>query len=89
MNHGHNQHVAQGLTLGGGLWLSIQEILSHGPGWASVPPLLLSIGALLASVSSFLKNRQELRHSEEKHAVELATMLKRSGWDVERLPSKN
>lgn len=65
---------------GGATWL-LSELWIHGPGWALLPPLLLSAASFAGAVISGLKAREEaramrqrteqsLRHIETMHEIE-------------------
>lgn len=51
------------------LWNAAAE---HAPGWALVPPLVLSSASLVGALWSARKVAQEMRHAAELHAVRIA-----------------
>lgn len=78
---------------GGATWL-LSELWIHGPGWALLPPLLLSAASFAGAVISGLKAREEarakrlrteqsIRHIEELHQIEMAERRRRAFRETE------
>lgn len=71
MNHDHQTGIYGTVAFGSGWWI-VDAVTRYGPSWQLVPPILLGVASLIASVSGWLDKRQARRHAELKFRAEMA-----------------
>jgi hypothetical protein len=57
-------------SAGSGLVWFLEQLSSHGPGWALVPPLLLIAASCAGAYLSWFKMAEDIRQSRERSAAD-------------------
>jgi hypothetical protein len=81
VNYENSMLATSTTTTLGGTWWFLDQLLSHGPSWNLIPPLIFGTAALISAICTATKIRQDLRHKEELHAI--AVMAARHGLSAE------
>lgn len=89
---GHKQTLAMASWSTGSLWWLWERAVdvAHGaaPPWVVVPPLVFSAAALVTSLSSYLDKRQERRHKEQTHRVNMQAIAWRPGLNLDQIEGR-